>query len=128
MEFRFHTKVLLFNQDEKILVQKRQDTWKRDLIGWKTEIPEKIEDAIIREIQEETWIMEIKDLHILDLQSNYSHEKDRYFVLVIYKASINTQNPILSDEHQEYNWITKEELFMIGITDYLEHALKKIKL
>ena len=72
--------------------------------------------------------MEIKDLHILDLQSNYSHEKDRYFVLVIYKANINTQSPILSDEHQEYNWITKEELFTIGITDYLEQALKKIKL
>ena len=124
MDFHFHTKALLFNPEGKILVQKRSDTGKRDLIWWKTEIPEKIEDAILREIQEETGIKDIENLKTIHLESNFS--QGRYFVLIIFTGETKAIASIISDEHSECSWVTKEQLFSIWLTDYLQKSLEKI--
>jgi 8-oxo-dGTP pyrophosphatase MutT (NUDIX family) len=126
MEFHFHTKAIIFNQEWKILVQKRSDTGKWDLIWWKTEIPEKIEDAIIREIKEETWIEDIENMKVIHIESCLLQEKNKYFVLIIFTGETKSSISIISDEHNDYIRITKNELFTIWITDYLQKSLEKI--
>lgn len=126
MDLRFHTKAIIYNQEGKILVQKRSDTWKRDLPWWRTEIPEKIEDAIVREIQEETRIQDIKDLKVIHLESDFSGEKDQYFVLVIFTWQTKSLDSNISEEHQDYMWSSKDELFTIWMSDYLKESLSKI--
>ena len=126
MKFRFHTKAIIYNASWDILVQQRADTWKRDLIGGKVEIPEQIEQWIIREITEETGIGEIKDLQILHIESNYS-DNETYFVLCIFKAYSDEQQVVVSDEHLSQKRITKEELFTIDMTEYLQSSILKIK-
>lgn len=127
MEFHFHTKAIIFNQEWKILVQKRSDTDKWDLIWWKTEIPERIEDAIIREIKEETWIEDIENLKVIHIESDLLQEKNKYFVLTIFTGQTKSSISTISDEHNDYIRITKDELFTIWLTGYLEKSLEGIK-
>jgi NADH pyrophosphatase NudC (nudix superfamily) len=47
-------------------------------------VPEKIEDAIIREISEESGITDVKNIQIFHIESHYTPEKDEYFVLCIF--------------------------------------------
>jgi len=126
MDLRFHTKAIIYNQEWKILVQQRSDTWKWDLPWWRTEIPERIEDAIVREIKEETWIEYIENLEVIHLESDFSVEKDQYFVLVIFKWKTENLESNISHEHQDYAWVTKDELFKIWMSDYLQEALSKV--
>lgn len=101
MQFRFHTKALLYNPEGKILVQQRSDTSNRDLPWGQTELPEKIEEAILREIQEETGINSVENLKILHIESQFTPEQDRYFVLCIFKWELK-EDPLISAEHQAY--------------------------
>ena len=126
MEVHLHTKAIIFNQEWKILVQKRSDTGKWDLIWWKTEIPEKIEDAIIREIKEETWIKDIENLKVIHIESNFLQKTNRYFVLIIFTGQTKSWISIISDEHNDHIRATKDELFKIWLTDYLQKSLEKI--
>ena len=126
MEFHFHTKAIIFNQEWKILVQKRSDTGKWDLIWWKTEIPEKIEDAIIREIKEETWIEDIENIKVIHIESVFLQETNKYFVLIIFTGQTKSSISIISDEHNDHIRTTKDELFTIWLTDYLQKSLEKI--
>lgn len=126
MEVHLHTKAIIFNQEWKILVQKRSDTGKWDLIWWKTEIPEKIEDAIIREIKEETWIEDIETLKVIHIESNFLQKTNRYFVLIIFTGQTKSWISIISDEHNDHIRATKDELFKIWLTDYLQKSLEKI--
>ena len=127
MEFWFHTKAILTNTEGKILVQKRADTGKWDLIWGKTELPEKIEEAMVREIKEETGIETVQDLRVIHVESDFLFSKTRYFVLIIYTGKVDVAWPIISDEHLEYQRVSKEELFSIWMTEYLEKALKSIE-
>ncbi len=126
MEFHFHTKAIIFNQEWKILVQKRSDTGKWDLIWWKTEIPEKIEDAIIREIKEETWIEDIENIKVIHIESVFLQKTNKYFVLIIFTGQTKSSISIISDEHNDHIRTTKDELFTIWLTDYLQKSLEKI--
>jgi 8-oxo-dGTP pyrophosphatase MutT (NUDIX family) len=127
MDLRFHTKAIIYNQQWKILVQKRSDTWKWDLPWWRTEIPERIEDAIVREIKEETWIDDVVDLKLIHLESHFSSQKNQYFVLVIFKWQTEFSDSNISDEHQDYDWVTKDEIFKIWMSDYLQESLWKVR-
>ena len=126
MEVHLHTKAIIFNQEWKILVQKRSDTGKWDLIWWKTEIPEKIEDAIIREIKEETWIEDVKNLKVIHVESSFLQKTNRYFVLIIFTGETKSSISTISKEHNDYIRTTKDELFSIWLTDYLQKGLEKI--
>lgn len=126
MNFRFHTKAIIYNQQWKILIQKRTDTGKWDLIWWRTELPERIEAAITREIQEETWIVDIQRLDIISLESDFSSEKDEYFVLIIFKGKTESLSVKISEEHKDHMRVTKEELLSIWMSDYLQKSLEKI--
>lgn len=127
MHFHFHTKILLHNFEWNILVQQRSDTGKRDLLGGKTEIPEKIEDAIIREIYEESEISDVKDIQILHIESHYMQDKDEYFVLCIFSWMTDAADVNISNEHLAYRRVSKEGLFDIWLSDYLQKSLWKIR-
>ncbi|MCX6825153.1 MAG: NUDIX domain-containing protein [candidate division SR1 bacterium] len=126
MKFHIHTKAIIFNPEGNILVQKRSDTGKWDLIGGKTELPEKIEDAIIREIKEESGIEDIKNLKVIHVESSFSQERNEYFVLVIFTGKTKSSISTISDEHNDYMRTTKDKLLSIGLTEYLQKSLEKI--
>lgn len=126
MDIWLHTKILMYSMTNQILIQQRTDTGKRDLPGWRVELPESVEAWVLREIYEETGISDISNPQIMYLKSDYSQETQRYFVLLIYACRTNC-DVRLSDEHQSFQWINKEDLFGVDMTDYLKTALNTIK-
>jgi 8-oxo-dGTP pyrophosphatase MutT (NUDIX family) len=62
----------------------------------------------LREIREET-TLQVTDIKTAYSFSEYSTEKKYYFLLIAFSASALAESVILSDEHSEYQWVTKEE-------------------
>ena len=99
--------VLIRNGDDVLVLRSHKwgDRW--SIPGGKIEPGERIEDAIHREVREETGL-EIRDVvQLPTLESVYSDEFHRreHFVLLNYSARSDSREVELSDEHQEHRWL-----------------------
>lgn len=116
-----HQKAVVVNSENKFLALKKsygQKTW--DLPGGAVEIPEEHEIALRREIREEAGI-EIDSVVVpLQVVSGYNKEDDEYFLFIGYRAAVRKESVVLSDEHTDYRWVTKEEFLQLDATPYLK--------
>ncbi len=108
MEYPIPTVGVFVRHGGEVLVMRSHkwgDRW--SIPGGKIEVGERIEDAIHREVLEETGL-EIHDLAQLPtLESVYSDEfhKRAHFVMLNYSARADRRDVVLSGEHQEYRWV-----------------------
>ena len=104
-------KIIILNSEGKILSIRRSKTdnaafaW--DLPGGLIDKGENLVDAILREVKEEVYI-EISKPEILDVFASTS-AVNGYFVCIGYKAQALSADVKLSWEHDQYEWLTKEE-------------------
>ena len=133
MEDFFHlgAKVIITNPLGKILVlkceKKGRSYW--DLPGGRIHVGSTLEETAQREVEEETGITVLHDLHFIAmvLQTFRITLKDGQNIGLIYaffKANVNDNIVVtLSDEHQGYEWVTKDEaasrVDYMGATPYL---------
>lgn len=108
-------KALIYNPEGRVLVLRRSLThpkWPQeiDFPGGDVEKNESPENAIIREIQEETGLSVSACDLILNLE-RINGEKDN----LVFKVAIKEANPDvkLSWEHSSYSWMTEDELLDI---------------
>lgn len=113
----------IIEKDNKILLIKRSEndpigpsTW--EFVGGKIEFHETMEEALNREVYEETSI-KIKIIKLLYVTSFFTSE-DRKIVLITYLCKAENDNVILSSEHNEYGWFSYDEIF-----DYLPNDIKE---
>jgi 8-oxo-dGTP pyrophosphatase MutT (NUDIX family) len=126
MNFNFHQKAIILNSDGKFLALKA--TYKGllwDIPGGKVELPEETEIALRREIKEET-NFEVSNIKPLLVNSAYNKEEDFYVMVIIYLCTAIGDKPILSSEHSEYRWITKQEFLSLDAISYLKEYIGKI--
>ena len=104
-----------------------------DLPGWRQDVWEKDEETLKREIQEETWLIDISIWQHLwylkmpwhvkyDNWSTFRYILSFYIVNVVWEPEI-----ILSDEHVLYEWVSKEifiERTKEKYTDRLEASIR----
>jgi 8-oxo-dGTP diphosphatase len=92
-----------------------------DLPGGKLEEDEDPLTAVIREAQEEAGvdIAPTIPLHV-------HREADTGRILIIYKAYTSQDEVILSDEHDEYRWVTREEFDQLEIPEKFRRAVRRI--
>jgi nucleoside triphosphatase len=95
-----------------------------DLFGGAVEIPGGYEDAIIREIKEESGI-EMRDLISLSVEMGYNKDEDLYVLFIGYRCEAVTQSVKLSPEHTKYRWVAKEEFMELDATPYLKDFVSK---
>jgi len=66
-------------------------------------------ETAVREIVEETGITINKLWVVPNVNSFYSPEKNKIFMVPVFAALTETEKIKISNEHSEYKWVTKEE-------------------
>ena len=105
-------KILLRNQEKKILIVRRSSThptkpheW--DLPGGHVEEGENLKEQILRELREETGIA-ISELKIIGAESAHTNDGE-YVVQIAYAGEVGHEEVTLSYEHDEFKWVTPAE-------------------
>ena len=107
-------KAVIYSDDKLLLIKRSDYTAKHagewDLPGGHIEVDEPKEEALRREVKEET------GLEISDVRPLRTVEKTTF-----YRAQSKGDDVILSDEHTEYRWVSEEEIKKLEIgTKYRE--------
>ncbi|MFA6158349.1 MAG: NUDIX hydrolase [Candidatus Paceibacterota bacterium] len=122
-------KTAILNKEGKILAIRRSATdpsrpltW--DLPGGEVEEGEDLKVSMLREIQEEVGI-EVKDLQLVDAIGSYNKKKE-YWIGIGYKAYAVSTNVVLSYEHDQFEWLTKEEFLARESSAKLKELVSKL--
>lgn len=124
---------LIRNEKNKILFLKRaphasfSNVW--ELPGGKLNTLESVEDALAREIFEETGlVVEIRKPPIY-IDSNIQSKgrlKGYTYVNLIFEAELIAGKYELTDKHSDYRWFTKSEAFRQKLASYMRPQLSRI--
>ena len=115
------------NSEGKILVLRRHPKSKTnphrwELPGGKIEKCEYFDEALVREIKEETGLnVKVGDF-CEAVQDDYTHK--RTVQLIMYAKDITGEVKI-SDEHDDWMWASLDEINSLEITSSLEKIIKK---
>ncbi|HSQ33794.1 MAG TPA: (deoxy)nucleoside triphosphate pyrophosphohydrolase, partial [Peptostreptococcaceae bacterium] len=107
---------IIINNEDKILIAKRKSSLKFgglwEFPGGKVEKGEAYEDTAIRELKEEMHI----DIKVVKyFGETVSNDKDKGIKLIGFKCTIIKGDIILTD-HDEYKWVSKDELINYELT------------
>ncbi len=113
--------------DDTYLILKRSPASKSypecwDFAGGKLEHGEKFENALIREVKEETNL----DIVIEESIFIYVESKTGNKYIVLFNCEKRDGDIKLSDEHTEYKWATKEEAQKLKLEPFLKDFFAKI--
>lgn len=122
---------LVINDENKILVTRRSlkndympHFW--DIPGGTVEIGETVEEALIRELKEET-SLKIKPLQPIYAYTNLSQLPNRQTVQIVYTSKYEggsiKLNPL---EHDDYEWVDYSEIKNFKCIAFLDELIKKI--
>ena len=119
---------LIFNAEGKLLlVQTHKWRDRYTIPGGHIELGERIEDALRREVKEET-NLDIRDVKFLCYQ-NFIYDdafwKKRHFVFLDFTCRSDSVDVVLNDEAQTYIWATLGEAINLPIDQYTKYAINE---
>lgn len=121
---------LIFNPDGKLLLI-RSHKWKDKFVmpGGHIKLGEKIEDALKRELKEETGldVYGIEFVCLLEFVNNPAFWKKRHFIFLDFACKAKSTMVKLNDEGQEYLWIPLDKIDKNFIEPYTLSAINKYK-
>jgi phosphoglycolate phosphatase len=120
---------LIFDDNNNVLLI-RTDKWSKKwgIPGGKIKYNEKMIDAFIREIKEET-NLDIKDIQIICTQDCIQHPEfylPRHFLLINYTAKAINLNVILNYESTEYKWVNLFEAKKLDLNQPTKFLIEKV--
>ncbi|MDC7124217.1 MAG: NUDIX domain-containing protein [Spirochaetales bacterium] len=120
---------IIFNKNDEILLC-RSHKWDNKYIipGGHVEYGEKLEDALRREILEET-SLQITDIKLLGIKECfYSNEfyKERHFLFIDYTCKTDSIDVVLNDEAEEFAWVSLNDLSDYQLGGFTDSLLKKL--
>ncbi|MFA6269569.1 MAG: NUDIX domain-containing protein [archaeon] len=125
-QFRVAQKALI-KDGKKFLIIKRSpkaevfpEHW--DLPGGKLEHGEDYVEGLKREALEETGLT----IKIGKPFSIYVETTKAFAYVVVFECNLESGKVLLSSEHTEFKWATKEEILLMKVEPYLRNALAKI--
>jgi nucleoside triphosphatase len=119
---------LVFNLDGKIFLMKSHKMKGRFTVpGGHIELGERIEDALKREIKEETGlnIFEIKFICVQEFIFDNAFWKKKHFIFLDYICKTDSSKVELNSESQEYIWSTLEEALNLPTEPYTRRLIEE---
>lgn len=118
---------LIFNPAGELLIVKSHK-WKGlyTIPGGHIEVGERLEDALRREVKEETGL-EVKDPQFLCFQEYIAGEsfwEKRHFIFFDFICHARDANVRLNEEAEEYLWVKPEEALDYPIDEYLRYSIE----
>lgn len=113
--------IILYN--DKVLIVRRSDkdeigagNW--EFVGGNIEFGEELEQALVREVQEEVNLEITIDNKVL-YNTTYKTNPTRQAVILVYKCYAKDDKVKLSEEHSGYKWVSEKELRDLVFIDIL---------
>lgn len=125
--------IILFNQEEKVLVVFKKWIQKWEFPQGKIEKGESKIEALRREIKEETGIEDLDIVKDFNSKTHYRFKRDEFVVnkTVDYYLGVTDRGVVLSSEHEKYCWCTYREACRLLVhknhIEVLTEAVNKIK-
>ncbi len=119
---------LIFNRDDKLFLMSSHK-WKGKWVvpGGHIELGERMEDALRREVKEET-NLEIYDIQFLCFQEFIYDDrfwKPSHFIFFDYACRTDATDVKLNDEAEEYRWVALDEAFALPVEHYTAVAIRE---
>jgi 8-oxo-dGTP diphosphatase len=123
MDSQVTVKAVIQNKDGKFLIAREGERWQA--VGGRLETGEKLEDGLRRETEEETGITDLEIGKVIHVDEWFSKPEGelKHIVAIFFLCKANPKHIKLSTEHQEYAWVTAENLEEYG--DLLEKEIKQ---
>ncbi len=124
------TGALIFNPEGKLFLMKSHK-WKGKWVipGGHVDLGERIEDAVRREIKEET-NLDVHDLEFVCFQEFIYGEgfwKTRHFIFFDFACKTDSTDVVLNDEAEEYIWASPDELDRLPIDPYTMNVIREYR-
>jgi nucleoside triphosphatase len=118
---------LIFNPKDELFLM-RSHKWRDQYVipGGHIELGERMEDALRREIEEETGLA-IHDISFLAFQEfiyDRAFWKQRHFLFFDYVCRTDSSDVKLNDEGQSYVWVTVEQALKLPVEPYTRTAIE----
>lgn len=119
---------LIFNNAGKLFLM-RSHKWHDSYVipGGHIELGETAEEALIREIKEET-ALDIYDIEFLCVQEfiyDNAFWKKRHFIFLDYACKTRSTGVVLNSEGHDHVWATLEEVKALPVDSYTINAINK---
>jgi len=124
---KMSVKAMIFNQGKLLLLQKndREGLHPWEFPGGGVQMGEDFEEALIREVREETGLT----IHLVSVDGIWCYKRSPEQQLdgVIFTAETDRTDVVLSDEHLQYRWVTPELFQQYPLHDSLRQALARMR-
>ncbi|MEH7380201.1 NUDIX domain-containing protein [Bacillus sp. JJ1533] len=108
-------KGVIVNDGKVLIVQRAKDdeigggTW--ECVGGKIEFGENLETALLREIKEEVGLSVTVEKILY--ATTFKTAPTRQVVILTYQCNSTSKDVVLSNEHSNYKWATKDQLRLL---------------
>ncbi len=121
---------LIFNNENKVLLC-RSHKWNNQYVipGGHIETGEPMEEALRREIKEETGL-EIYDIRPLSVHESIFSEQfysERHFVCIDFICRTETEEVVLNDEASQFIWVSLEDIDRVDLGGVVRPLLNEMK-
>lgn len=120
----------LIHDGEGEVLMMRTHKWsnKWGIPGGKIERGEASEDALRREVKEET-ALDIEDIRfalVQDSIDSLEFERPEHFILLNYVARVTSRDVTLNDEAEQYQWLSPEDALKLDLNQPTRHLLEQV--
>lgn len=112
--------IIINSANEVLLCKSHKWDDKYVIPGGHVKFGETLEQALIREVKEETGL-EVFDLSLAGVKENVlkdTHGKKRHFIVFDFECKTHMTDVVLNNEAESYLWIREANMFSLPLDDY----------